>query len=148
MVGMTELSVDVQLAGGIRRIEHALARHPALTGDLNQLIYPVNLPPMQITSTGVLDLPDMLGPKLGKWWEIWYVTAQGYTGGTVDCYRNSQLGELLFTFSQAGIWEPSHRYLQGGSDRMVFTASGLTGSASITFGAVEIDATVLGLHLL
>jgi hypothetical protein len=148
MVGMTELSVDVQLAGGIRRIEHALARHPALTGDLNQLIYPVNVPPMQITSTGVLDLPDMLGPKLGKWWEIWYVSAQGYTGGTVDCYRNSQLGELLFTFSQAGIWEPSHRYLQGGSDRMVFTASGLTGSASITFGAVEIDATVLGLHLL
>jgi len=145
---MTEASLEVQLSGGIRRIERALARHPALTGDLNQLIYPVNLPPLQIGSAGLLDLPDMLGPKLGKWWELFYVVAYGYSAGTVTVYRNSSLGEELFSFSSAGIWEPSHRYLQGASDRLVFTASGLTGTASVTLGAVEIDASILGLHLL
>jgi hypothetical protein len=90
----------------------------------------------------------MLGPKLGKWWEIYYVVAYGFSAGTVSVYRNSQLGEELFVFSSAGLWEPSHRYLQGGSDRLVFTSSGLTGSASVTLGAVEIDSAVLGLHLL
>lgn len=86
---------------------------------------------------GTLDVPNELGPRDGLAWAVHWVTAAGFTTGSVSLYLGTPdavaQSNLRFVFTVAGVWEPprtSTILLPG--DRMVLTGTGITGNVVVT----------------
>lgn len=117
-----------------------------------QDVHPVPILAGGMTLTGgagVIDQPDLLGPKDGLWWDVRRVSAWGFTAGTVGIYLNDPTGtgELLASFTQPGQYTWSSQVLLGPRDRLVVVASGVTGSVTVAGQAVEISAPILPAYL-
>lgn len=96
-----------------------------------------------VAASGVLDFPDRFGPHDGYWWDIGRLSAWGWTAGTVSVYLNDATGsgELLATFTAPGQWSWGHRQMPlAPRDRMVFVATGITGSVYVAGSATEVEA--------
>ena len=150
-----EIDAGVQLAVSLGRVAATLERQARQQDQLNQLIYPVDIPPVPWQpSTTILDLPDLFGPKLGTIWDIRrLVLVAAQSSGSVIMYRNSPLGDVLFSFtiSAAGAqtqFIPAKGILLRGGERAVFVSSGSGVAQSVSLGGLSIDASILGLHLL
>ena len=105
-----------------------------------QDIWVQDLPAAGMTLTagaGTIDEPNQLGPRDGYAWAVHWVAAAGFTAGTVNLYLGTPdtvaNSNLRFAFTQAGVWEPPRTatILLPGA-RMVFIASGITGSVVIS----------------
>ena len=102
--------------------------------------WPVEIPAHAIPLTagaGTLDIPNELGPRDGYFWAIEYVTAAGFTAGTVNTYLGTPdtvaQSNVRFPFAQAGVWEPGRTaaiLIPG--ERLVFVAAGITGNVVIS----------------
>lgn len=98
-------------------------------------------------ANGTLDQPDMYGPKEGYWWDLRRLTVSGFTAGTVDVYRNTVNGVVLYSFSAAGEKTWSKQQFLGPRDRLIFVVSGLTGSVQIDGQAMEVSAQYMPVYL-
>lgn len=101
---------------------------------------PVTAPQIPLAGgAGILDVPDVLGPKKGLAWALHWITAASFTAGTVSVYIGPVADQnLRFVFTQAGVWEPPRTatILLGG-DRLVFVAAGIVGNVTISGQASE-----------
>ncbi len=116
-----------------------------------QDVHPVPILPGQVPlsgGAGTLDVPDVCGPKDGLWWDVRRLTTWGWTAGTVTVYLNSTAGEQLAQNSVVGQFTWSGQILLGPRDRLVFQASGITGTVNLAGQAFEVDARALPAYLI
>lgn len=87
---------------------------------------------------GTLDLADKFAAKTGYMWSVRRLTARGWIAGTATAYRNSTNGEpvapwpdpggsaggAVFTFGRGEL-------LLKPGDRLIFSATGITGSVNV-----------------
>ena len=97
---------------------------------------------------GTLDIADELGPHEGQCWAVHWVTAAGFSAGTVSVYWGlpdlAAGSNLRFVFTSAGVWEPPRTStLLQARDRMVFVAAGITGSVVISGQVTQMTARML-----
>jgi hypothetical protein len=86
---------------------------------------------------GTDDQPDKLQAKTGYIWCIRRLTVQGFTAGTVTAYRNSTAGEPVLPFATAGVNTLGKgQLLLMPGDRLIWSATGITGTASY-WGAAD-----------
>lgn len=96
---------------------------------------------------GTLDQPDMYGPKDPYWWDLRRLTLWGWTAGTVTVYLNNPNGTPLATATTPGEFTWSAQHLLTPRDRMVFSATGITGTVEIDGQAIEIETPWLSDYL-
>lgn len=157
---MTEAGIEVDLGLHIgaavgRAVAEQLAefRNGELRrqAELNGQIMPLGLdliPIPLVAGAGVLDQPRLLGPAMGWTFQLDGMGAQGFTAGSVAVFLNSILGAQLLNFSSAGTFYQRHfRYLRYG-ERLVFQATGITGTASIWVSGVAYMDVIQGLVML
>jgi hypothetical protein len=153
-----DFDIAVALNISLGRVATALEHQQHLASRLNQLIYPVDLPPVPWQLSGgssvtVLDQPELFGPKLGTTWDIRRLVFTAAGAGSMNVCRNSPFGDVLveFTAVAAGTqttFIPAKALLLRGGERLVFVASATGVATSIGVGGLSIDHSVLGLHLL
>lgn len=99
---------------------------------------------------GTLDQPDRMGPHDPFWWDVRRLSAWGFTAGAVNVTLNDATGngELLASFPQAGQFTWSGQVFLGPRDRLVVTATGITGNVFIAGQAAEVSSTMLPRYLL
>lgn len=88
---------------------------------------------------GVLNQPDMYGPKDPYWWDLRRLTLWGFTAGTVTVNLNNVNGPVLATATTPGEFTWSAQHILSPRDILIFTASGITGSVEIDGQAIEIE---------
>jgi hypothetical protein len=153
-----EFDIAVALNVSLGRVAAALEHQQHLASRLNQLIYPLDMPPVPWpvvggTTQANLDQPELFGPKLGTTWDIRRLVFTAAGAGSMNVCRNSPFGDVLveFTAVSAGTqttFIPAKALLLRGGERLVFVASGTNIATSIGIGGLSIDHSVLGLHLL
>lgn len=115
--------------------------------ELNSKIMPLSLDliPIQLTAgAGQLDLPRLLAPAMGWMWQLDGMGAQGFTAGSVGVFINSTSGLEVFNFLSAGTFYQRHfRYLRYG-ERLVFSATGITGTAAIWVSGLAYTEDIQG----
>lgn len=115
--------------------------------------------PMMLTAgAGVLDVPQFFRPSLGEYWDVHSVSATGFTAGTVGGWLNlpaaantaAPQGALRCPFPAAGVqtFGTGNLALKGMSDRLVFIASGITGSVLISMSYTRVAEEYWGDYLL
>jgi hypothetical protein len=111
---------------------------------------PITAPPMQLAAgAGVLNVPDLLGPHDGYYWDVRILAAQSFTAGTVTVYKNFQADEnYRGTFTSAGLLMYSGSLMLTDSDALVFVAAGITGQVTISGEAYNIPRRLVGRYLL
>jgi hypothetical protein len=139
-------------AGLAREMGHARRRR----AELNQKLMPldVDLQPIPLQAgAGVLDQPRLLAPPMGWTWQLDGLVAQGFTAGTVQVfltsgYANAGQGINVFTFSGAGVFYQRHfRFIRYGQ-RLVFVASGITGTVAVNVTGLAYTDDIQGEVLL
>jgi hypothetical protein len=115
--------------------------------------------PIQLAAgAGILDLPQTFGPGLGYNWDVHTISATGFTAGTVSGWINvpslanlagGPAGALRAPFTAAGVlnFGKNQLFLRHG-ERLVFIASGITGSVLISFDATSLTDEYVGEYLL
>jgi hypothetical protein len=134
----TRIGVAVgELAGEMRATRERRAR-------LNAMIMPLNIDLQPIPASGTLDQPRLLGPPFGWTWQLDSMGAQGFSAGTIGVFENSTSGIEIFNFTSAGTFFQRHfRYLRGGS-RLIFQATGITGSPAVWVSGVAFMDQIQG----
>lgn len=152
MTTPTGLGFSVELQASIDSLsgEMAMARHRATR--LNQMITLARVPgiPVQLSGgDGTLQLPNILGPMTGQWWDIRRIAVWGFTAGTVNAYLSSPSGDLVLSWAAAGVTTlgKAHVLLRP-NDSLVFVATGVTGSVTVALDAIQVEAPVIGDYLL
>lgn len=163
------LTVDVEflasIDAGINRLADQIAAQKANPADLNEYIYPVEIPAQQVkvTAGGALTIAsaELLGPRSGFYWDVRRVTITGLASSSenVTVYRGStgtasdQVANNTISFG-AG---PTFTYAPGlgacllrAGQSIVIGGSGLTASELVTatFDAIAVAAPYLGAYLL
>lgn len=158
-----EVDLDVSLAAALgqtaeactglaREMGHARRRR----AELNQKLMPldIDLQPVQLVAgAGVLDQPRLLAPPMGWTWQLDGLVAQGFTAGTVQVfltsgYANAGQGVNVFTFTSAGQFYQRHfRFIRYGQ-RLVFVASGITGTVAVNVTGLAFTDDIQGEVLL
>lgn len=100
------------------------------------------------SGAGVLDLPDMYGPKDPFWWDLRDMSLFGWTAGTVTVYLNSTSGVILAQTTVPGDFTWSAQKLLAPRDRLVFQAAGITGTVQFGGQAVEVETAWLPEYLM
>jgi hypothetical protein len=136
-----ELDVGVQLIASLETLTDALNRQWQHEQKKAQALRQVPLIANQMSLTagaGVIDDPANLRCPTGYYWSVRRLTLSGFTAGTATVYINSQYGEPVAPFASAGSdsWGKGHILLHPG-DRLVVTASGITGYVQLN-GAVDL----------
>lgn len=134
--GSVGAEADADLRVAIGRLARAVE---VLTLDQDGA-WPVEIPAHAITLTagaGTLDIPNELGPNTGYFWAVEYVSAAGFTAGTVNVYLSTPdtvaQSNVRFPFTSAGVWEPGRTAaILVPGDRLVFVAAGITGNVVIS----------------
>lgn len=133
---LAQLGVQLEATtGALDRMTGALRDEAEQRQVMAQAIRQIPLAPPQITlatGAGVLDVPDSLGAKTGYCWSVRRLAVTGFSAGSVSVFINSQFGEPAAVFSVAGVnvYGRGEQLLMPG-DRLVFTATGITGFVQI-----------------
>ena len=145
------VGIHVELAAQINGLRSEMETHRTDKYKLNRLILPLAIPlqPMTLTGsspnlTGTLDIPEMFGPRASWQWELDGMGAQGFTTGSVSVYLNSTSAEEIFNFSSAGVfYQRKFRFLNQ-AQRLVFSASSITGTVSVWLNGIQFHDSVAG----
>ena len=147
---------DVTAAAGaslevtLGRIADRMDREDRRQRRLDQLLHPepiTGVIPLS-AGAGTLDQPDMYGPRDGYWWDVRRITVDGFTAGTVAVYRNNVNTAKIANFTQAGEWTWSGQMMLRMRERLLFVATGITGSVQVDGDAFAISAQVLADYLM
>lgn len=92
---------------------------------------------------GTLDQPDMYGPKDPYWWDLRDISLWGWSAGTVTLYKNSTSGTILAQATVPGNFTWSKNKILGPRDRLLFGATGITGSVQFEGQAIEVETSWL-----
>jgi hypothetical protein len=117
-------------------------------------VHEVPVPTQQIAGNGTIDVPQLLGPSGGYWWDVTRLTAAGFSAGTVTVYKNAVAdGNQLPSFPQAGVVTFGRRMLLGPKERLLFVTAGITlnpGAAGVSVGgdAIQVASWALPDYLL
>lgn len=134
-----ELDLGVQLIAGIEGMAAKIDRAERYRQRMAQAIrqIPITAPPMNLASgAGVIDVPDLLAVKTGFMWSVRRLTLYGFTAGTATVLLNSQFGEPVAPFPQAAVFTFGRgELLMHPGDRLVTTATGITGSVTLAGAA-------------
>jgi hypothetical protein len=132
MPGM-EINFAAQISASLDGLTRALDREAAWREKQAQVIRQVPFAGA-ITLTagaGTDDQPDKLRAMPGYIWGIRRITAQGFTAGSVTVYRNSTTGEPVMPFPVPAVNTIGRgEILLMPGDRMVWSATGITGTVS------------------
>lgn len=123
-----------ELNGWHKRIEKALH---------DREIAPVQVP--LTAGAGTLDAPALLAPVRGDMWSVRRLTLWGYTAGTVTVTLNGL--EPLFSGNPAMNTYGRGEVLLTASDKLVVTASGITGNVFIAGRADSFETWYLPFYL-
>lgn len=126
--------------------------------NIAQLIHPFTIPPMAMTitgsagsGTGTLNLPNILGPQTGQYWDVHRISCTGFSAGTVSVYLNQNNADLVAVFSSAGVLlNGKAQIILGGNDNLYFSAASATaasGYITISIAGTEIAAPLIGEYL-
>jgi hypothetical protein len=151
--------IDAARAGAVASLEvtigrliDRITRSDERDAQLWQHVHPVPILANALmgVATGTIDQPERLGPKDPFWWDVRRLSVWGFTAGTVQVFLNdaSGLGELLASFPQAGQFTWSGQLFLGPRDRLVITATGITGNVFIAGQAIEVASTILPQYML
>lgn len=124
-------------------------------------VWPVRIDPIPVQisgGVGILDLPQQLGPGLGYNWDVHTISATGFTAGTVSGWINlpslanvaaGPAGALRAPFTAAGVinYGKNQLFLRQG-ERLVFIATGITGSVLVSLDATSLTDEYVGEYLL
>jgi hypothetical protein len=142
--GALGFEVFARLDAGMRRMADAMDREQHYRLALAQAIYPLPIDVMQIPLTagaGVLDLPQLLRPTLGRYWDVKTISATGFSAGTVAVYINGVGLASRGVITSATLplfYGKGQCALKGNSDRLVFVAAGITGTVSVSVQVVHV----------
>lgn len=147
-----DVQAAVQLTASLNGVSARLDRDSAEQKKLNQAInfFPtINQAVPLSGGAGTLDMPALLGPPTGQAWDIKRIAALGFTAGTVNVYINNVNGELLVPFAQAGVstFTSQTAYLVAGQ-RLVFSASGISGTVTVSIAGIHVPVIYEGAYLL
>jgi hypothetical protein len=127
---------------------------------LSQLIHPFKVSVIPLTISGVagsgvgsLNVPNMLGPQVGQYWDVRCIQASGFTAGNISVFLNQANAELVAYLTGQGVsLIGKGQILLGGNDNLYFSAAGITstnqGPLSISLSGIEIAAPLIGEYLL
>ena len=113
-------------------------------------IRPERVEPYQIPASNILDDVRRFSPPQFYIYDVTRLTAQGFSAGSVAVYI-ANTGEQIASFTQAGTlyFNPGgDPFITGQQDRLVFTATGLTGIASVSMGYIKVPYDAIGQYLL
>lgn len=97
---------------------------------------------------GTFDQPDMYGPKDPYWWDLRDLSLWGWTAGTVTVFKNSTSGSVLALTTTPGDFTWSAQKILGPRDRLIFVATGITGSVQFEGQAIEVETSWLPEYLM
>ena len=157
--GGSLLDVELRLETGVGRLVSVMDREYRRRVGLTAAVTPFVIDPIPVVlsaGAGTLDVPQLLRPTLGRYWDIQSVAAQGFTAGTVNGYINGSAtsgassGRLIAPFPTAGVLtfgSGPPALLRGGQDRLVFVAAGITGTVLISLEGTAVLDPWIGEYL-
>ena len=154
-------SIDASLGEMTRQMADQADRY----WNLNQFIYPIEIPAQQgkVTGGGALTIasPELLGPRSGWFWDVRRISVSGLassseivniyrgsTGSAVDAVANSYLSSIT---GPEGAYAPGlGAAMLRANQSIVVTGSSLTASelVTVTYDAIAVHADYLGAYLL
>lgn len=145
---ITGLFADLSLSIG--GLSQQMAGEMQRRARINANIMPLSVDLVGVTASATVDLPNILGPRTGWYWDVHTVICQNISGGTVTGYFGNSAGVQDFQFSSAGQinWGKWQNYLGAGERFVLVGSSGLSGTAAITLRGVQIAAPYLGDYLI
>jgi hypothetical protein len=125
-------------------------KHERTDADWNYLIKPFEIEPTLIPGSNVLRDPNNFAPEKDFVWDIFSITAQTFTAGSVTTYMGSLNGRELVVFNPAGTyWFDSKQILCTGKNKsLVFQAANLTGSAYVSCAGISVHRDVLARYIM
>jgi hypothetical protein len=124
----------------------------------SQALYGIRIDPIPIPlsgGAGTLDIPQMLGPKLGQGWDVHTISVTGFTAGQVQGWVNAAgIGAARYSqvagagVSQIQFYGKGQLWLRGNSERLVFTATGITGQPVVSVDATRVASLYEGRYWL
>ena len=117
-------------------------------------VHQVPIATQLIAGNGTIDVPQLLGPSGGYWWDVTRLTAAGFSAGTVTVYKNGVAdGNQLPSFPSAGVLTFGRRMLLGPKDRLIYVTAGITlnsgaGGVSVGGDAIQVEAWAMPRYLL
>lgn len=135
--GFAGLVADLTVTLG--RVKEALdgQARPRIPWEACHPVGPVGA--IQLTAgAGVQDLPDVLGPADGWWWDLRRLALWGFTAGSVTVTKNSAVGSQVGFLSGPGniLW--STQEMLPAPDRLVLSATGIVGAVQWELRAIEV----------
>lgn len=136
MTAGLELEAGIQIAAGLAqemRADRDWKRRVA--GALSQVPFAGSV--TLSSGAGTLDQPDLFQAKTGFYWSVRRLTAVGWTSGAVTAYKNSTNGEPVAPYPSPSVFTFGRgELLLNPGDRLVFAATGITGTVSV-WGAAD-----------
>lgn len=128
-----DLEVSARLCASLDGVAAAMDREHAWRQKIALALCPVPFAGSVTLSggAGTDDQPDKLQAKSGFIWSIRRLTITGFSAGSVTVFRNSASGEQLVPYPAAA----TNTFGKGEvkllpNDRLVFSATGITGTVS------------------
>jgi hypothetical protein len=135
------LDVWAKIAVSLETVGVELAEQRRRQDQLWQAVHEVPIQTQFIAGNGTIDVPQVLGPSGGYWWDVTRLTAAGFSAGTVTVYKNAVAdGNQLPSFPQAGVVTFGRRMLLAPKARLVFVTAGITLNAGVPGVSVGGDA--------
>lgn len=141
-----ELQVLASLAASLGDVAAEMRAERDRRARLAEAIWPVG--PYTIfhsTSSGaVIDRPELMGPRDGYAWDLRFLTAVGFSAGTVTVNLNSSAGPQVLAYPQAGVYQfGKMQLLLRAGDRLVVTTAGITGTVDMVISYVRVKLAAL-----
>lgn len=97
---------------------------------------------------GTTDQADLYGPKDSYWWDLRRLACWGFTAGTVTVRLNDPNGSQVAVFTTPGEFTWSAARLLAPRDRLIFVATGITGTVQFDGTAIQVLANWLADYLM
>jgi hypothetical protein len=123
------------------RVAAALDRQEARHRRLSQLVSPAPFigAVLLTAGAGTTDQRDRYGPMDGYFWDLRRITVDGFTAGSVAVYVNDTNTARVANFTQAGDFTWSAQRFLFARDRLIFVATGITGTVQFTGDAIAVS---------
>lgn len=139
-------SVIQEILGVAKKTHHIVSHKP----DYNELIRPFRVKALAIPASNILDDVNNLAPEKFFVWDVFRVSIQGFSAGSVAMYYNSAQDDEIANFTQAGsfFFNTGNVFVRDRGESLVFQATGLTGTAYVSMSGLSIHQSILGKYLM
>src|SRR5215472_14620015 len=133
--------VAATLEVSLGRVAAALDKQENRRRRLAQLVTPapfIGAVPLT-AGAGTLDQRDRYGPMDGFFWDLRRITVDGFTAGSVAVYVNDTNTPRAANFPQPGDFTWSGQRFLFARDRLIFVATGITGTVQFSGDAINVS---------